>query len=163
MKLVSLPALALAALLAPVTASAASSAPETVLAGTPKLYTVQGDVSLGRPTRYVTFKTAKGISARLLVVTVSGSSGRTFNADDGRSDRSKPRSRTCFRSSMNPYQRTSAPRRLKPGVAYKVRFYVRASLNGERTLFATRTLHAHTYTPQPRSTGGTGAPSPCTS
>lgn len=158
----SLSALALAAFVAPAAASAASSAPETVLAGTPKLFTVRGDVSVGRPTRYVTFKTAKGISARLLVVTVSGSSGRTFNAEDGRSDRSQPRSRTCFRSSMNPYQRTPAPRRLKPGVLYKVRFYVRASINGERTLFATRTLRAHSYTPQRRSTGGTSAPSPCT-
>ena len=100
--LLSLSAVAQTALLAPVAASAAPGAPETMLAGTPVLYPVRGEVSLGRPTRYVTFKTAKGVSARLLVVTVSGSSGRTFNADDGRRERSQPRSRTCFRSSMNP-------------------------------------------------------------
>ena len=151
-----------AGLLVPAAAPAAD-APETILRGSPQLYTVRGDVGLGRPTRYVTFRTVKGISARLLVVRVSGSSGRTFNVDDGRSDRRQPRSRTCFRSSMNPYQRTPEPRRLRPGVAYEVRFYVRGSLNGPRTLFATRTLRARSYYPTGSRSGGTGAPSPCAS
>lgn len=150
----------LAGVVVPAAASAAD-APETILRGSPQLYTVRGEVGLGRPTRYVTLRTVKGISARLLVVRVSGSSGRTFNAEDGRSDRRQHRSRTCFRSSMNPYQRTPQPRRLKPGVAYKVRFYVRGSLNGPRTLFATRTLRARSYDPTAGGSGGPRAPSPC--
>ena len=151
----SLSAFALTGILVPLTASAAA-APPARLAASPQLYTVRGDVALGRPTRYVTFKTVNGISARLLVATVSGSSGRTFNADDG-----IRRSRKCFRSAMQPYQRTPPPRRLKPGVAYKVRFYTRPSMNGKRTLFATRTLYAHSFFPRTTASGGQSAPSPC--
>jgi hypothetical protein len=148
----SLSAFALTALLIPFAASAAD-APTPQLAGSPQLYAVRGHVDLGRPTRYATFKTVNGINARMLVVTVAGSSGRTLNADDG----SRARTRTCFRSAMQPYQRTPSPRRLKPGVAYKVSFYVRPSLNGNRPLFATRTVRARSFHPK----SGAIAPSPC--
>ncbi len=152
-----LSAAALTGLLVPLAATAAES-PETQLRGAPELYTVRGDVGLGRPTRYVTFRTKDGISARMLVVTVSDASGRTFNADDG----TRTKNRTCFRSAMQPYQQTPEPRRLKPGVAYKVRFYVRPSLNGKRTLFATRTLRARSFHPRDGGSGGISVPSPCT-
>lgn len=154
-------ALAIAAISAVATLPAAPTVgqdpPDVKLSGTPQLWTVRGDVGLGRPTRYVTFQTDRGISARLLVARVSGASGRTYNADDGKRDHG----RRCFRSAMNPYQRTPEPRRLKPGIAYRVQFYSRASLTGKRMLFATRTLRARSYFPQRKSGGGLTAPTRC--
>jgi hypothetical protein len=129
------------------------------IAGTPQLYAVQGEVSVGRPTAYVTFRTAEDLTdpRGSMVVRVSGASGRTYNADDGQ----RGRPRTCFRSALKPYQRTPETRRLRPGVTYRVQFFHRASPNAKRTLIHTVRLKARSFRPQHRRGGGVTAPSPC--
>jgi hypothetical protein len=116
-------------------AAAATDGSAFMLAGTPKLYAVQGHDRLGQPVAYVTLRGDRHLhDPRLVFAQVAGVSGRTYA--------SRP-SRTCLRVSFINEGDDGVPRRLvSPGRRYRVTVRLRAVAGGASKLIATFRLKA---------------------
>jgi hypothetical protein len=123
---------------APLASSGNVAVDDIKIVGTPVLYVQRPVSSHTYNAAWVIFRTSPHLhEARQVVVELKGRSGRSFgNAG----------ARNCVRSTI-----IQVARLVKPGATYRVRFYGRARVGGDRTLLRTYALAAHRFASSPRN------------